>query len=53
MRKALQTIREVPPGSYGLHAWSEEREPTSREVTIRSGESTSIEIGLGRPEPRP
>ncbi len=46
-------IRDVPPGSYGLHAWSEERQPTRREVTIRSGESTSVEIGLGRLERLP
>ncbi|MDJ0852315.1 MAG: hypothetical protein QNK04_28430 [Myxococcota bacterium] len=46
-------IRDVPPGSYALHIWSEERATARREVTIRSGESTSLEIGLGRPEPQP
>ncbi len=46
-------IRDVPPGSYALHAWSEAREPTRRPVTVRGGQTTSVEIGLGRPEPQP
>jgi len=37
-------IRDVPPGRYRLHAWSESSSATTRAVTVGSGESVEAEI---------
>ena len=41
-------IRDVPPGRYRLHAWSESASATTRAVTVPSGASVAAEIA-GRP----
>ena len=37
-------IRDVPPGRYRLHAWSESGSATTRAVTVPSGASVAAEI---------
>ena len=40
-------IRDVPEGSYRLVVWSVRLPPASREVTVRSGEVSSVSLTVG------
>jgi plastocyanin len=40
-------LRDVPPGKYALHAWSELHRDQARPVQVPPGESTVVEIELG------
>lgn len=40
-------LRDVPPGEYALHAWSESQVDEVRPVRVSRGESTIVEIRLG------
>ena len=40
-------LRDVPPGEYALHAWSESQIDEARPVRVSRGESTIVEIRLG------
>jgi plastocyanin len=42
-------IPDVPPGQYRLHAWSEARSETTREVTVEPGAAASVDVPVGRP----
>lgn len=44
-------IRDVPPGRYRLHAWSESAPATSRAVTVRSGAAVAAEIAAAPAAP--
>lgn len=44
-------LEDIPPGHYALHAWSQRRASEPHAVTVRSGESTTVEIGLDPTEP--
>lgn len=40
-------LREVPPGEYALHTWSEAHRDEARAVRVTDGEPTFVEIQLG------
>ena len=44
-------IADVPPGRYKLATWCERLPATEREITVRPGETLSVDIPLGASKP--
>jgi plastocyanin len=42
------TIKDVPPGTYKLVAWSEDLDPVEQDVTVESGKTLAVALTLGR-----
>jgi len=41
-------IRDVPPGTYTLTAWSEKLKAVTKEVTVESGKTVTMDLSLAR-----
>ncbi len=39
-------IKDVPPGTYTLHVWSEKLKGTTKKITVESGKPTSVHLTL-------
>lgn len=46
--KGLFALQYLPPGNYKLQAWHEKFEPVVKEIAVREGQVTTVELSLDK-----